>query len=165
MEIMIDASYRADDIEALPIEALCRHTLTMQEAPADTEVSISFVNDQEIQELNKQYRGIDAPTDVLSFECDGLDYDGIMGVDYILEDGEDEDESFCLGDIVVAVDVAQRQTVEFGTDFAEEIELLVVHGLLHLCGYDHIEPEDAEVMRPREKEILSAWREGHETLL
>lgn len=165
MEIMIDASYRADDIEALHIEALCRHTLTMQEAPVDTEVSISFVSDQEIRELNKQYRGIDAPTDVLSFECDGLDYDGIMGVDYILEDGEDEDEAFCLGDIVVAVDVAQRQTVEFGTDFAEEIELLVVHGLLHLCGYDHIVPEDAEVMRPREKEILSAWREGHETLL
>lgn len=165
MNVLIDASYRAEDIEALPIRQLCLHNLAMQEAPTDTEVSLTFVTDEEIQRLNKEYRDLDRPTDVLSFECDGLDYDGILGLDYVLEDAEDGDDVFCLGDIVIAPDVATRQTQEFGTDFQEEVELLVVHGLLHLCGYDHIDPEDAELMKAREQEVLSAWREGHETLL
>ena len=141
MNVLIDASYRAEDIEALPIRQLCLHTLAMQEAPTDTEVSLTFVTD------------------------DGLDYDGILGLDYVLEDAEDGDDVFCLGDIVIAPDVATRQTQEFGTDFQEEVELLVVHGLLHLCGYDHIDPEDAELMKAPAQEVLSAWREGHETLL
>ena len=67
------------------------------------------------------------------------------------------DIPFELGDIVIAVDVAMRQTEEFGTTFQEEIELLLTHGLLHLCGYDHIEDDEAEVMEALERRILAAW--------
>ena len=68
-----------------------------------------------------------------------------------------EDPVFELGDVIIAPDVASRQMREFGTTFEEEISLLLVHGLLHLCGYDHIEDDEAEVMEKREAEILEAW--------
>ncbi len=61
--------------------------------------------------------------------------------------------------MVIAADVAEAQTHEYGTSFEEEISLLLVHGLLHLCGYDHIEDDDAVVMEGREKELLRAWAE------
>lgn len=64
-----------------------------------------------------------------------------------------------LGDVIIAPDVAIRQTAEFGTTFEEEISLLLVHGLLHLCGYDHIEDDEAERMESLESEILEAWTE------
>ncbi|MBP5313789.1 MAG: rRNA maturation RNase YbeY, partial [Eggerthellaceae bacterium] len=70
---------------------------------------------------------------------------------------EEDAPVFELGDIVIAVDVAQKQSVEFGNGFAQEISLLLVHGVLHLCGYDHIVEEEALEMEAREQEILDAW--------
>ena len=67
------------------------------------------------------------------------------------------DDVYELGDVVIAPDVAERQTHEFGTTFEQEISLLFVHGLLHLCGYDHIVEEEAQVMEALEDEILKAW--------
>ena len=90
---------------------------------------------------------------MLSFECDGFDDD--FEDDMATPDGVDI--PFELGDIVIAVDVAMRQTEEFGTTFQEEIELLLTHGMLHLCGYDHIEDDEAEVMEALERRILAAW--------
>ena len=68
-----------------------------------------------------------------------------------------EEAVLTLGDVVIAPDVAIRQTAEFGTTFEEEISLLLVHGLLHLCGYDHVEDDEAERMESLEAEILEAW--------
>ena len=152
MEILIDYSYREEALRELPIEALAVFTLTQEELGEGTEVSISFIDDEEMAELNGRYRGKEGPTDVLSFECDGLDDEELF------EDGESE--VFELGDIVIAPDVAERQSKDFGTSFEEEISLLLVHGLLHLCGYDHIVDEEAEVMEAREAEILDAWKES-----
>ena len=149
MEIMINYEYREQDLRELPFEELARFALEFEGRADDTEVSITFVDDDEIAALNEEYRGKIGPTDVLSFECDGVDDD--MPV---FEGG---DAAFELGDIVIAPDVAERQTQEFGTTFEGEISLLLVHGLLHLCGYDHIEDDEAEVMEAREKEILTAW--------
>ena len=64
-----------------------------------------------------------------------------------------------LGDIIIAPDVAAAQADEYGNSFEQEISLLLVHGLLHLCGYDHITDDEAEVMEGREKELLTAWSE------
>lgn len=149
MDIQINYDHRKEDLERLPLHELVVFVLSAEECPDNTEVSLSFVNDDAIAELNQQYRGKEGPTDVLSFECDGAVED---------DDPAMEDErAFVLGDVVIAPDVAERQTREFGTSFEEEVSLLLVHGLLHLCGYDHIEDDEAEVMETRESEILSAW--------
>ncbi len=91
-----------------------------------------------------------AATDVLSFECDNID-DDITAAD------GPSCPVYELGDIIVAPDVAARQSTEFGNSFEQEVSLLIVHGLLHLCGYDHIVDEEAEVMEARERELLTAW--------
>ena len=149
MDILISYRYREDDLAPLPLEELTRFVLESERRPDATEVSVSFVDDAVIAELNEKYRGKQGPTDVLSFECDGCG------------DGPDapEDGVFELGDVIIAPDVAERQTAEFATTFEEEISLLLVHGLLHLCGYEHVVDEEAEVMEAREAELLRAWAE------
>ena len=153
MEIVVNYDYGFDDVSCLPIEELAEFVISWEKKPANTEVSVSFVDDCAIAQLNEEYRGKEGPTDVLSFECDGFDDDFNMGIEQ-----EGDQVPFELGDVVIAVDVAKRQTEEFATTFQEEIELLLVHGLLHLCGYDHIEEEEARVMEGLEQQILEAWR-------
>ena len=150
MEILITYGHREEDLASLPIRDLALFVLEREGKPINTEVSISFVDDTAMAELNERFRGMEGPTDVLSFECDGVD-DDLSAMTLA------EDPVYELGDVVIAPDVASRQTREFGTTFEEEISLLLVHGLLHLCGYDHIEDDEAEVMEKREAEILEAW--------
>lgn len=150
MDIQINYDYRGEDLETLPLEELSRFVLESEGKPENTEVSVNFVTDDRIAYLNEHYRGKVGPTDVLSFECDGVE-DELSGTD------PDEGGVYELGDIVIAPDVATRQTAEFGTTFEEEVSLLLVHGLLHLCGYDHIEDDEAAVMEGREAAILGAW--------
>jgi probable rRNA maturation factor len=112
-----------------------------------TEVDITIVDDEEIHQLNRDYRGVDRPTDVLSFALD--------------EDDEDEPELLegqlhLLGDIIISAETATRQAEEFGHGLEREIVYLAVHGLLHLLGYDHMVEEDKVIMRAKEEEALSA---------
>ena len=87
---------------------------------------------------------------MLSFECDGL-FDE-------MEDSEGFGaELFELGDIVIAVDVVERQAGGYGNTFEQEVQLMLVHGLLHLCGYDHIEDDEAEEMESLQADLLAAW--------
>ncbi|MFV1950632.1 MAG: rRNA maturation RNase YbeY [Nitrospinota bacterium] len=107
----------------------------------DSELSIIFVNDQEIKRLNKIYRGVERPTDVLSFSQREGDFSEI--------------NPQILGDIVISIDTASRQALDKGHSLEEEIYILIVHGFLHLIGYDHeISPEYARIMREKEEEIL-----------
>ena len=149
MDILISYRYREADLAPLPLEELTRFVLASEGRPDATEVSISFVDDEVIAELNEKYRGKSGPTDVLSFECDGCGD----------EPGAAAGDVFELGDVIIAPDVAECQTAEFATTFEEEVSLLLVHGLLHLCGYDHVVDEEAEVMEAREAELLRAWAE------
>lgn len=158
MEILIDRSHAADEIGRLPVEGLVRFALESEGAPENCEVSIAFVDDDEMARLNRDFRGKSGPTDVLSFECDGID-DGFgggpAGADVPVE----------LGDVIIAPDVARLQSDRFEHSFEAEVSLLLVHGILHLCGYDHIEDDEAEEMEAREREILAAWADlGHETV-
>ena len=150
MNILIDYGYREADMRAFPIEELAEFALAAEECPDNTEGSISFVDNDEMAELNEEYRGKVGPTDVLSFECDGLDDEEVFG-------DEGEAPIFTLGDVIIAPDVAEAQCASYGTTFEQEITLLLVHGLLHICGYDHIEDEDAAEMQQRERDILGAW--------
>ena len=152
MEILITYGHREEDLTSLPIRDLALFVLEREGKPINTEVSISFVDDTAMAELNERFRGMEGPTDVLSFECDNID-DDITAAD------GPSCPVYELGDIIVAPDVAARQSTEFGNSFEQEVSLLIVHGLLHLCGYDHIVDEEAEVMEARERELLTAWTE------
>ncbi len=109
------------------------------------EISLTITNDLEIQRLNAAYRGKDKPTDVLSFA--------------FLDDEEDcflpgQEMNLPLGDIIISAETAQRQACEYGHSIKREMIFLFVHGLLHLCGYDHIEEEDRVQMRQMEDAIM-----------
>ena len=130
MQILIDISHGEERLAGLPLEELALFVLEREEAPAASEVSLSFIDDARMAQLNEEFRGKTGPTDVLSFECDGLD-DGFDPI----PDGAD-DVPFELGDVIIAPDVAQRQSAAFGHSFEAEVSLLLVHGLLHLMGYD-----------------------------
>lgn len=145
MEISIDV--RGGDVSWDPaeIEKLARFTLEQMEVSERCEVSISLVSEGEIHELNREYRDIDAPTDVLSFECD---------------DPWEEPESgecIALGDVVIALDVVNEQKDQFGTSFEQEASLMLVHSLLHLLGFDHIDAAEREEMQAHEKRILDSY--------
>lgn len=102
------------------------------------EVSVSFVTNEEIKELNNQYRNVDSETDVLSFPMD-----------------DDEDgEIIMLGDIVISTEKIIEQAKDFGHSLEREMLYLVAHSTLHLIGYDHMEEEDKLEMRQREKEVM-----------
>ncbi len=104
----------------------------------DFEVSVSFVTNEEIRELNKQYRNVDSETDVLSFPMD-----------------DDEDaEIIMLGDIVLSTEKIIEQAAEFGHSLEREMLYLVAHSTLHLIGYDHMDDDEKQEMRQREKEIM-----------
>ncbi len=103
----------------------------------DFEVSVSFVTNEEIRGLNKQYRNVDSETDVLSFPMDDEDAEIIM-----------------LGDIVLSTEKIIEQAAEFGHSLEREMLYLVAHSTLHLIGYDHMDDDEKQEMRQREKEIM-----------
>ena len=107
------------------------------------EISVTFVDLDEIHELNKQYRGVDKPTDVLSFP----QFDD-------LEEEIPEVCEICLGDVVICEQKAREQAEEFGHSFERELVYLITHSVLHLLGYDHMEDDEKKAMREREEEIM-----------
>ena len=119
---------------------------------ADTELSVTFTDNEGIRAINSEFRGIDAPTDVLSFPL--TDYEG---VDFPVAN----EPASSLGDIVLSLERADEQAREFGHSFEREVAFLTVHSMLHLLGYDHVnsDQEDAE-MRRRQREILESMGLG-----
>ena len=146
MKIGIDVRGGKRSWDPAAIEALARHALEHMRVPEETELSISLVDVDEIHRLNRAYRGIDAPTDVLSFECDDP-------FDPELPPGEPVE----IGDVVIAPDVVEEQRTQFGTSFEQEASLMLVHSILHLLGYDHMEPGERAQMEALEKEILDSY--------
>ena len=135
-----EKAWSADDIVRL-----ATFSLAHMQVPEACEVSISLVSVDEIHELNREYRGMDAPTDVLSFECDSPWGEYAAG------------EPIEVGDVVICTDVVDEQRAQFGTTFEQEASLMLVHSILHLLGYDHMEPDERAQMEALEKEILDAY--------
>lgn len=130
------------------------------------EMSLLFVDEQTIAELNERFLGADGPTDVLAFPMDeelpprGRQPDqGGRGPGSPTDPG---DAPTLLGDVVICPAVAQRQAAPRGISTDDEVALLVVHGVLHLLDYDHAEPAETAVMRRREQELLDRFREIEE---
>ncbi len=113
------------------------------------QLSVSFVTKDEIRDLNRDYRGVDSPTDVLSFPQFEKDEIG-----YYAEHAEFVPEELMLGDVVICREKAEEQALEYGHSFERELVYLFTHSVLHLLGYDHETDEDKKLMRKREEEIM-----------
>lgn len=120
------------------IEKVVETVLMSEGAEGDFEVSVSFVTNEEIRNLNREYRNVDIETDVLSFPMDDDEFDGII----------------ILGDIVLSTQRIIEQANDFGHSLEREMLYLTVHSMLHLLGYDHMNATEKDEMRLREKEIM-----------
>ena len=132
--------------------------LTWLDLPDTTSLSVSFVTDAAIAELNRQYRNHDGPTDVLSFpqaSFSGIDR-AVVSLE-LLRRQTGASRPLPLGDIVISTAAAERQALEFGHSPEREIGFLVVHGLLHLLGEDHQTPQQEASMREWQRQCLSHW--------
>ena len=123
-------------------EKTIEEVLRVENFTENAEVSLSIVDMETIHRLNKEYRDVDRPTDVLSFPMDEEGYDN------------EGNPIFLLGDIVICLDVAENQAKDFGHSLEREMMYLICHSTLHLLGYDHIEEDDKLEMRTREKEVM-----------
>ena len=150
---MIEVNYNA--ISELPneeklIKEVVSRVLEEEKVLPEVDVYITLTNNEEIHKINKEYRDVDRPTDVLSFPM----YERDEIVD-LKNDTDDEIEKI-LGDIIVSIEKVREQAEEYGHSFERELAYLVTHGMLHLLGYDHMIEEEKAVMRKREEEILEA---------
>ena len=148
---MIEVNYNA--ISELPneeklIKEVVSRVLEEEKVLPEVDVYITLTNNEKIHKINKEYRDVDRPTDVLSFPM--YERDEIAD---LKNDTDDEIEKI-LGDIIVSVEKVREQAEEYGHSFERELAYLVTHGMLHLLGYDHMIEEEKAVMRKREEEIL-----------
>ena len=141
------------------LKKVAKHTFKcVGQKPRKIEVAVTFVDDDEIQELNKQERGIDAVTDVLSFPTLNDVFNRKIDKYNFPEDVNPENGKVDIGDVVINLNKAHEQAGSFGHSFTREVAYLMVHGLLHLMGFDHVDKLDASIMRAEEEEILSKFR-------
>lgn len=143
---LLDESGRDLDLRELAV--LARFTMDQMRVHPQAELCIKAVDEATIAELNERWMEKSGPTDVLAFPMDEL-RPGTLG---------EEPEEGMLGDLVLCPDVAERQGVEAGHGMTAELELLTVHGILHLLGYDHAEPEEHREMFGLQDQLLASWR-------
>ena len=154
----IDNSYSQNpfsfDAEAL-IAELAEEVLAEEGLEYEPELSVLFTDSEGIREINRENRGLDAPTDVLSFPM--LEFETPGDFSFLTEEDEVFDPitgELVLGDIVLNIDRVLSQAEEYGHSVRREFAFLTVHSLLHLCGYDHMEEEERLVMEEKQRTIL-----------
>ncbi|KZZ85974.1 rRNA maturation RNase YbeY [Bacillus sp. SJS] len=131
------------------VEDLLQFAAEAEQTKDGAEVSVTFTDNSRIQEINREYRDKDQPTDVISFAME--------------EQGEDEIEIIgadmppVLGDIIISVERTREQAADYGHSFKRELGFLAVHGFLHLLGYDHLTEEDEKEMFTKQKGILDSY--------
>mgnify|MGYP003375853186 CR=1 FL=1 len=156
----VTVEYEAEKKLDLPWEAIIKEiveaSLDYEKCPYEAEVSVILTDNETIQEINREQRGIDSPTDVLSFPL--VDYERPSDFDHVEDAVEDyfnpETGELMLGDIVISVDKVEEQAQKYGHSQKRELAFLVAHSMLHLCGYDHMEDEERLEMEQRQREIL-----------
>lgn len=133
-----------EDVERL-IEDCAREALAEEEIEEDAEVSVTFVDNGRIRELNAEFRGIDRETDVLSFPIG--DEEGF--------EVDPDNDAIILGDIVISLEKAQEQAEEYSHSFKRELAFLITHSLFHLLGYDHVNGDEEEkIMFEKQEKVL-----------
>ncbi len=137
------------ELDVQRLAGLARFTLDRMRVHPMAELCIKAVDEPTIEQLNEQWMAQQGPTDVLAFPMDEL-RPGLV---------DEEPAEGVLGDLVLCPAVAERQGSEAGHGTGAELELLTVHGILHLLGYDHAEPEEHQEMFGLQDRLLAAWRE------
>ena len=148
-----ELSFDVEEIAGKVIE----EALEYENCPYEVIVDVLLCDNEGIHVMIREHRGIDRPTDVLSFP--NVDYEtpaDFSGIEDSIEDYFDpESGELCLGDIVISVDKVLEQAKEYGHSPKREYAFLIAHSMLHLLGYDHMEPEEAAVMEHKQEEILN----------
>ncbi|GAA0718905.1 rRNA maturation RNase YbeY [Clostridium malenominatum] len=142
------------------IEKLVEYTLKEEGVTKEFELSILFVDNERIKDINREERGKDIETDVLSFPMLHYPKGKVFKEVYLNYDFLPEDlyeGRLILGDIVLSLEKAEEQRGEFDHSFKREVCYLIIHSVLHLLGYDHMEEEEKALMRKREEEILQKF--------
>lgn len=161
----INIEYETDKKLDIPYEKIIHDiipaALDYEECPYEAEVNVILTDNDAIQEINRDQRNIDAPTDVLSFPM--VDFEEESNFDHVEDYVEDyfnpETGELMLGDIVISVEKVAEQAENYGHSQERELAFLVAHSMLHLCGYDHMDDEEREVMETKQREILD--QEGY----
>ena len=138
----VDAAF-AGRVDVAALERLARQAVVSEGVPAPAELGLVISDDDTLRDLNRRYRGIDEATDVLSF--------GLESAEPFVSP---PDGVHRLGEVIVSFPAAERQAREAGGPLEDELAHLVVHGVLHLLGYNHQQPEEARAMRAREEALL-----------
>ena len=139
------------------LDMVMQEVLLAENCPYEAQVNLLITNNDGIREYNRQYRNIDNPTDVLSFpnldfaEPGDFEIDEDREADYFDPDSGE----LILGDIIISVEKVAEQAESYGHSQKREFAFLVAHSMLHLSGYDHMEPEEAAVMEAKQEQILS----------
>ena len=146
MEITIGREPENLDVPQEALDAVRRAVLTVGElyGVMDAEVSVTLTDDAHIHVLNRDYRSVDRPTDVLSFALTESEEPAILDAPY----------GVVLGDLVISLERAAAQAEEYGHSVLRELSFLTVHGMLHLLGYDHIEEEDRVEMEEEQRHVM-----------
>ncbi|MCH4192570.1 MAG: rRNA maturation RNase YbeY [Butyrivibrio sp.] len=157
IENEVDAEFDFDPEEIA--RSVCEAVLQEESCPWDVEVNMIITDDNGIQEMNRQFREIDRPTDVLSFPNveypEPADFSALDGVQK--NDCLDPDTGkIMLGDIVINEKRVREQALSYGHSQKREFAFLTAHSMLHLCGYDHMEPDEAKVMEDKQTLILDS---------
>ncbi|OXT06328.1 rRNA maturation RNase YbeY [Thermoanaerobacterium thermosaccharolyticum] len=155
MNIFIDNRQDKVDVDGLDkiVEDVVKTALEVEGVVDDVEVSVSFVDNEEIHKLNKYYRNVDRETDVLSFPL--VEFEEIYSD--IDEENYDEDDAAGpepIGDIVISLEKAKQQAEEYGHSFIREVAYLTAHSMFHLMGYDHETDDERKIMREKEDEVM-----------
>ncbi|MCM3674069.1 MULTISPECIES: rRNA maturation RNase YbeY [Peribacillus] len=154
IDLMDETNEVTEEAQQL-VESILQFAARKENIEKDTELSVTFVDNDRIREINKEYRHKDSATDVISFALEEM--------------GENEVEIFgaemprMLGDIIISIERTKEQAEEYGHSFDRELGFLALHGFLHLLGFDHMNEEDEKVMFTKQKEILEEYglsREG-----
>lgn len=148
--IISDEDSYIKDTSIFPLlKDIAENILTSEGINYDAEISLSFVNDSQIHTLNKDFRDVDSPTDVLSFPMYTVDEIHTLTP-------HTQDYFVPLGDVIISVDTAIRQSSEYNHSLTREICYLACHSIFHLLGYDHMNDEEKKVMRKKEESILES---------
>ncbi|UXH44360.1 rRNA maturation RNase YbeY [Rossellomorea vietnamensis] len=145
----IDETETVSDEQTELVQNILNFAADQEGIEDESEVSVTFVTNERIQEINREYRAKDQPTDVISFALEEL--------------GEDEVEIIgaeiprVLGDIIISIDRTKEQAEEYNHSVSRELGFLALHGFLHLLGYDHMEEEEEKKMFKRQKDILDEY--------
>ncbi len=139
------------------INSVILAALDAEECPYEAEVNVILTNNEEIHEINKEYRSIDRPTDVLSFPL--IDYETPADFERVEDYAEDyfnlETGELMLGDIIISVDKLYEQAQNYGHSIERELAFLVAHSMFHLMGYDHMNEEERMIMEQKQSELLN----------